>query len=107
MKKKDKLTLHFYFDTDGNYLTGVDGFNGYNSNVIGQTTVNVDRKNLKEGITVFAVANVEPTTFQVLDEAGRPQKIANLEALENFVYHPDQLTLGLPLHGMPMTGKRC
>lgn len=105
-EKKINSLYIFYFDTDGNYLTGVDGFNGYNSNVIGQTTVNVDRKNLKEGITVFAVANVEPTTFQVLDEAGRPQKIANLEALENFVYHPDQLTLGLPLHGMPMTGKK-
>ena len=99
--EKEIRSMHiFFFGADGEYVKPKAGyeFPAYvytESNIYGLPQGATDEKNA----TIYVVANVENGTF---DKDNLPE---NLEALENFVYSPREMTLSLPSSGMPMVGK--
>ena len=124
----------FFFTQDGQYLTGtyLTGYKdaagaidqgGYLAPGKGTSLVKIDKNGFTEkgdakNAIVYAVANVEASLFQDLDENGRPQRLQDiidesggtlsspLDALKSIVYKPSTLiftTLPEDL-GMPMVG---
>lgn len=128
-EEKEIKTLHvFFFDADGNWLTGsyLTGYTGttgaieqggYIAPSQGTTLLKIDRegfdnKSAAKTATVYAVANVETSLFQDLDDNGRP-KVLNqsdktpLQALQEINYRPSTFFVTtLPDTGMPMVGSK-
>lgn len=128
-EEKEIKTLHvFFFDADGNWLTGsyLTGYTGttgaieqggYIAPSQGTTLLKIDREGFDEAgkaktATVYAVANVETSLFQDLDDSGRP-KVLNqsdktpLQALQEINYRPSTFFVTtLPDTGMPMVGSK-
>lgn len=117
-KEINQLYL-FFFDAQGQYLeTYQNRFIGFQQLVEGQSTVKVDRSAINEllsgatdkTVTVYAVANVEPEIFVDNDNDGKPDDFEGTDdktprkQLEEYVYRPQNLNLGLPRNGMPMIG---
>lgn len=113
-KKINSLHI-FFFKNDGSYLLGgyltgypnapTDG--GYCATGEGVDILKIDKDLVPaEGneSTVYVVANVPLTLFQDNDKDGRPDNVKCLSDLENMVYEPNIITLGLPKEGMPMIG---
>lgn len=126
-EKKIKYINVFFFQPDGEYMTGgyLTGYpnapqeGGYYKTSEGVSLLKVAPENITagqgEGVTVYAVANVD-TLFQYLNSEKRPAIISQMiadgeasnpkEALEKIVYRPQwpngKITVGLPATGMPM-----
>lgn len=109
----------FFFDSDGQYLAEYQNrFIGFQKPAEGQSSVKIDRSAINElmkdrtdkTVTVYAVANVEPETFSDTDGNNMPDNFEGSDTespkaqLENYVYKPQTVTLGLPRDGMPMIG---
>ncbi len=98
----------FIFDQDGAYLTtGTNAVQGYQyvsgQNLVLQTGSFDDQEKAGEAIVV-AVANVPEDAFGDINAQGCPDKIANLQALKNFVCELPAFTATLPEGGLPMVG---
>lgn len=130
-EKKIKYINVFFFQPDGEYMTGgyLTGYpnapqeGGYYKTSEGVSLLKVAPENITagqgEGVTVYAVANVD-TLFQYLNSEKRPAIISQMiadgkasnpkEALEKIVYRPQwpngKITVGLPTTGMPMAGSK-
>lgn len=125
--------LHvFFFDYDGNYITGsyLTGYKGVTGAIEtggyiapgqGATLIKIDRSDgafddEKEAgnAIVYAVANVETSLFRELDDSGRPQILQDIidegdakspmEALESISYKPGTFIFSSLPDGMPMVG---
>ncbi len=108
----------FFFGSDGQYLKGgyLTGYpdapedGGYCAPGKGVQSLKIDKNrfttpSLAEKATVYAVANVEPTLFSDNNNDGLPDNIGSLEDLEKLIYKPSlDVSLGLPVNGMPMVG---
>ena len=107
-------SLHiFIFSNTGNYLTYEDK-PAYI--VVGNsTTLKLDPAAFSAGAnnaTIFALANLEESVFEDGNGDGIPDNFANLSALQNFVYTPEQYNnwLEIPdadgdgVKDMPMAG---
>lgn len=108
----------FFFGSDGQYLKGgyLTGYpdapedGGYCAPGKGVQSLKIDKNgftnpSLAEKATVYAVANVEPALFSDNDKDGLPDNIGSLEDLEKLTYKPSlDVSLGLPVNGMPMVG---
>lgn len=121
--------LHiFFFDEDGEYLTGsyLTGYpdatesGGYYAAGEGVTVLKIANEghftdeDKAQRAVVYAVANVDASFFLEPDEDGRPAVVSELAAtagispraaLERLTYSPGEgISLGLPRAGMPMAG---
>lgn len=110
----------FFFGSDGEYLNGgyLTGYpdaargGGYYAPGKGVTLLKIDNtlfadEGLAKSATVYAVANVDASVFGPdEDNDGRPDGIRNLSDLNNLVYMPENVSLGLPSEGMPMVGSK-
>lgn len=118
-EKEIRQLYLFFFDSEGQYLsTYQNRFIGFQKPGEGQSTVKIDRSAINElmkyktdkTVTVYAVANVEPETFSDTDGNNMPDNFEGSDTespkaqLENYVYKPQTVTLGLPRDGMPMIG---
>lgn len=119
-KEINQLYL-FFLDANGQYLeTYQNRFIGFQKPSPGQSTIKVDRNAINQllqnyqdkTVTVYAVANVEPETFTDNDNDGKPDAFKGtedkspLQQLQEYVYKPAALALGLPDDGMPMVGSK-
>ena len=118
-EKEVRQLYLFFFDSDGQYLAEYQNrFIGFQKPAEGQSSVKIDRSAINElmkyktdkTVTVYAVANVEPETFSDTDGNNMPDNFEGSDTespkaqLENYVYKPQTVTLGLPRDGMPMIG---
>ena len=115
-EKEIRQLYLFFFDGQGQYLeTYQNRFIGFQKPAEGQATVKIDRSAINEmagdaPVTVYVVANVEPETFSDQDGNNKPDNFEGtagkspLQQLQEYVYRPRALSLGLPAHGMPMVG---
>lgn len=118
-EKEIRQLYLFFFDSEGQYLsTYQNRFIGFQKPGEGQSTVKIDRSAINElmkyktdkTVTVYAVANVEPETFSDTDGNNMPDNFEGSDTespkaqLENYVYKPQTVILGLPRDGMPMIG---
>lgn len=112
-EEQEIKSLHvFIFDAEGNYLETADRhrFQGYRNIRDGKTVMNIDREGWADQekartATVIAVANVVDGTFEYGGTDMPPVNIANMDALENFIYKPElgrYITTQVPESGMPM-----
>lgn len=117
-QEKEIKTLHiFFFDAEGEYLTGnyLVGYDqagkngGYCMPGVGATLLKIDRerfddKTKAKTATVVAVANVEDGWFP-LGSDNRPTNVLTLDDLRKMVYRPNEIMLTIPETGMPMYGE--
>ena len=118
-EKEVRQLYLFFFDSDGQYLAEYQNrFIGFQKPAEGQSSVKIDRSAINElmkdrtdkTVTVYAVANVGPETFSDTDGNNMPDNFEGSDTespkaqLENYVYKPQTVTLGLPRDGMPMIG---
>lgn len=113
--EREIKTLHiFLFGPDGNYLQAATDFpfQGYKALASGNTSLMIDWAGFADraaaaNATVYAVANVEPGTFDVLTPEGFPANIPDRAALERFDYRPAdyESLMDVPPTGMPMVGR--
>ena len=115
-EKEIRQLYLFFFDEQGDYLGEYQNrFIGFQKPAKGQATVKIDRNaiNVVAGnkpVTVYVVANVEPWIFNDEDEDNMPDLFEGgdgkspLQQLQDYVYCPNSLSLGLPANGMPMVG---
>lgn len=111
----------FFFGADGEYLKGgyLTGYinapedGGYYSPGQGENMIKIDNTKfadptLAKAATIYAVANVNASLLfgGDADGDGRPDKIKRLSDLEELVYAPSNVTLGLPSGGMPMVSSK-
>lgn len=116
-EKEIRQLYLFFFRQSGQYLeTYQNRFIGFQKPAEGQATVKVDRNAINqltggESVIIYAVANVEPELFSDNDGDNMPDNFEGtedktpLQQLQEYVYHPSSLSIGLPSHGMPMIGK--
>ena len=116
-EKEIRQLYLFFFGQSGQYLeTYQNRFIGFQKPAEGQATVKVDRNAINqltggESVIIYAVANVEPELFSDNDGDNMPDNFEGtgdktpLQQLQEYVYHPSSLSIGLPSHGMPMIGK--
>ena len=116
-EKEIRQLYLFFFDENGRYLETYHGrFIGFQKPAEGQATVKIDRNAINEvaggnkSVTVYVVANVEPWIFNDEDGNDKPDLFEGgdgkspLRQLQEYVYSPSSLFLGLPANGMPMVG---
>lgn len=117
-QEKEIKTLHiFFFDAEGEYLTGnyLVGYDqagkngGYCMPGVGATLLKIDRTKFTNSdaaktATVVAVANVENGWFP-LGSDNRPTNVLTLDDLRKMVYRPNEIMLTIPETGMPMYGE--
>lgn len=118
-EKEIRQLYLFFFDSEGQYLSEYQNrFIGFQKPGEGQSTLKVDRnaivqlvedKNDKR-VTVYAVANVEPEIFRDNNNDNIPDNFTGSgsetpqQQLENYVYSPQDVVLGIQRYGMPMIG---
>ena len=118
-EKEIRQLYLFFFDSEGQYLSEYQNrFIGFQKPGEGQSTLKVDRnaivqlvedKNDKR-VTVYAVANVEPEIFRDNNNDNIPDNFTGSgsetpqQQLENYVYSPRDVVLGMQRYGMPMIG---
>ena len=114
-QEKEIKTLHiFFFDAEGEYLTGnyLVGYDqagkngGYCMPGVGATLLKIDRerfddKTKAKTATVVAVANVEDGWFP-LGPDNLPTNVPDLQTLRDMSYQPKDIMLTIPETGMPM-----
>ena len=117
--EKEIKSLHlFFFDAGGNYLAVKNPavFNCYMKLDEGQALIRVPNDAFTDATaaasaTVYAVANVEESTFGTLTEASVPSNVPDRRALENIVYKPSNYKnkpiTQVPATGIPMIGKNA
>lgn len=117
-QEKEIKTLHiFFFDAEGEYLTGnyLVGYDqagkngGYCMPGVGATLLKIDRerfddKTKAKTATVVAVANVEDGWFP-LGPDNLPTNVPDLQTLRDMSYQPKDIMLTIPETGMPMYGE--
>ncbi len=115
-EKEIRQLYLFFFDEDRQYLKPYQGrFIGFQKPAEGQATVKIDRNAINKvagdkPVTVYVVANVEPWIFNDEDKDNMPDEFEGkdgkspLQQLQEYVYCPNSLSLGLPANGMPMVG---
>lgn len=115
-EKEIRQLYLFFFDENGRYLETYHGrFIGFQKPAEGQATVKIDRNAINhmagnKSVTVYVVANVEPWIFNDEDGNDKPDLFEGgdgkspLQQLQEYVYSPSSLSLGLPANGMPMVG---
>lgn len=116
-EKEIRQLYLFFFKRSGQYLeTYQNRFIGFQKPAEGQATVKVDRNAINEltdgeSVIIYAVANVEPELFSDNDGDNMPDNFEGtgdktpLQQLQEYVYRPSSLSIGLPSYGMPMIGK--
>lgn len=116
-EKEIRQLYLFFFRQSGQYLeTYQNRFIGFQKPAEGQATVKVDRNAINqltggESVIIYAVANVEPELFSDNDGDNMPDNFEGtgdktpLQQLQEYVYRPSSLSIGLPSYGMPMIGK--
>lgn len=116
-EKEIRQLYLFFFGQSGQYLeTYQNRFIGFQKPAEGQATVKVDRNAINqltggESVIIYAVANVEPELFSDHDGDNMPDNFEGtgdktpLQQLQEYVYRPSSLSIGLPSYGMPMIGK--
>lgn len=116
-EKEIRQLYLFFFSQSGQYLeTYQNRFIGFQKPAEGQATVKVDRNAINqltggESVIIYAVANVEPELFSDNDGDNMPDNFEGtgdktpLQQLQEYVYRPSSLSIGLPSYGMPMIGK--
>lgn len=123
-KRINNLYIFFFNKGTGTYLSGqyLTGYpsaskqGGYYVPGEGVTLLKIDQDLFDEyddegnlqtpsSAIVYAVANVDASLFQELDEkTGRPVKIKEISDLTGLVYSPKTVTLNIPNTGIPMVG---
>lgn len=123
-KRINNLYIFFFNKGTGTYLSGeyLTGYpsaskeGGYYVPGEGVTLLKIDQDLFDEyddegnpqtpsSAIVYAVANVEASLFQELDEnTGRPVRIKSLSDLTGLVYSPETVALSIPNTGIPMVG---
>lgn len=123
-KRINNLYIFFFNKENGTYLSGeyLTGYpsaskeGGYYVPGEGVTLLKIDQDLFDEyddegnpqtpsSVIVYAVANVEASLFQELDEnTGRPVRIKSLSDLTGLVYSPETVALSIPNTGIPMVG---
>lgn len=125
--EKNIYSMHmFFFDSDGKWLASNEKyktdenntkeenefinntqFKPYhyvvNSNSLFVAHAAVDQKKGKTA-TIVVLANMEEGAFSDDNADGIPDEIETLGDLLNYIYIPDDISLGLPDTGMPMFG---
>lgn len=115
-EKEIRQLYLFFFDSEGKYLSEYQNrFIGFQKPGEGQSTLKVDRNAIVQlvedkddkRVTVYAVANVEPEIFRDNNNDNIPDNFSGIkpqEQLENYVYSPKDVVLGIQRYGMPMIG---